>query len=192
MVAVAVAAPPALVGAGGVVGHLVGTSLSEATQTFYAGDVAPGLLVQTAVLPALLGGVGYALLFNVAAQGTLRRLLAPRHAVVATVAVAASYRVIDLPSVVRRPTAGTVVAFLTLTGLAVALGFTYGLAYRVATGTPPREAVDARYLPLVAAGLVGFVGVLQEFAGTADAIHWTTWVGVIGVAAVGYERNRSP
>ncbi len=188
-VVLAVLAPPVLVAAVVLAGDAAGVTARAMTQSSYGAAVGVPFFVRTAVVPAVLAGVGLALLFHGAVQGTLRELVAPDHAAALTALVAALFFLFDAPSV-RDP--ATLFVLLLGGATLVAVGYGLGLAYRGATRGSVRAAFEGRGGVAVAAvATLGVVTLLTGIDGLPDAVHLCLRVAVVGVGAHAYERTRS-
>lgn len=187
----AVVVPALLVGTVTLLGHtLVDLPLAEVVRKSYGASVSLGFLVRVAALPVTLGALGYALVFHGAVQTTLRERVGPAYAVGLTTAVAGVYRAFDPPRLASLD-AGSTAAFLVMVVVAVAVGFTLGLAVRAAATGSVRGTVERRYLPVVALGCLGLVGVATELTSLEAVVRWGLWVAAVGVGAYGYERAQS-
>ena len=188
-VALATLAPPALVAAVVLAGDATGVTARAMTQSSYGAVIPLGFLVQTAVVPAVLAGVGTALLFHGAVQGTLRERVDPDHAAALTTLAAALFFLFG-PVSVRDP----VTLFLALFGGATlaAVGYGLGLAYAGATTGSVRGAFEGRDGVVVATvAVLGVLLLLSGVHGFPDAVHLCLRVAVVGVGAHAYERTRS-
>lgn len=188
-VALAAFAPPALVAGAVLAGDAAGVTARSMTQSSYGVSVSPFFLARVVVVPAVLAGVGLALLFHGAVQGTLRELVAPDHAAALTALAAALYYLFDAPSV-RDP--ATLIVFLLGSAVLVSVGYAAGLLYRDAVGGSVRDAFDdPGAVPVAAVAALGALALLGNVDGLSDAVHLCLRVAVVGVAAHAYERTRS-
>ena len=182
-------APPVLVAAVVLTSDATGVTAQAMTQSSYGAVVPLGFLVQTTVAPAVLAGVGTALLFHGAVQGTLRGLVAPDHAAALTTLVAALFFLFG-PVSVRDP----VTLFLALFGGATlaAVGYGAGLAYAGATTGSVHRAFEGRGEVVVATvAVLGVLLLLSGVDGFPDAVQLCLRVAAVGVGAHAYERTRS-
>lgn len=193
-VALAVAAPVALVALVSGAANAAGVTLSELVQIRYAPSVGPAFLLRSTVGPALLEALGFGLLLFGAVQATLREAVEPDHAIVLTVLVALVFETLPFTTP-GLPSAGAVVLFVLAAVLAVAMGLSTGVLYRAVVRDGAREAVaslrEGPYLPLVGLGAVGFVLLVAGVAEYPEVVTTPMWMLVVGSGAVACERSRS-
>ncbi len=182
-------------GVGVALGHLVVTALAGTTG--FPGPFLPRLtldrVVLDAVFPALVGGVGLAVLYNGAIQEALRARLGLAGAVAAVTTISPTSSLLLLALLRRRdPLAGA--------GVDAGVGV-LAVLVAVLTALAARRAADSLSLPLtpaVAAGagalvaLAVAVGVALLRPGFVPIVAIGLALAIVaGVAAVGYERTRS-
>jgi len=190
----AVVAPLAILAAMAGVAHvLLQSTISGVTQGWYGSEVSFAFLFQMEILPALLIGIGYALLFNGAVQGTIRERFDARTAIVVATVIAGGYQWFD-PGLHLRPFA--LLHFLVLTGLIVLLGDAAGLLVRMrdANDTLREQLTEPRTVVFVLAGVVVtsmLVNVGMGATALTELLSSLAWIAVFAVAAIGYERTRS-
>jgi len=193
-VALAVVAPLAILAAMAGVAHvLLQSTVSGVTQGWYGSEVSLAFLFQMAILPALLLGIGYGLLFNGAIQGSIRERFDAHTAVVVATVIAGAYLWFD-PSLRLRPFA--LVNFLVLTGLIVLLGYAAALVVglRDDRDTLREQLTGPQTVVFVLAGvIVASIAANVAMGATelTELLSNLAWVLVVAVAAVSYERTRS-
>lgn len=169
-----------------------GTSVTRIAQLVYVPALTPGFVWGNAVVPGLLTGLGYGVLFNGAIQEHLRKRFTPREAVVALTVVAGLYRwIVDPVWTFARSNALLLVALVFIVGsgyAAVELSRMRDDQSLTAALTPTRVAVFAL------GGFMAFtlaVDVLSGATEPGDLLVAAAWFAVFAIAASLHERARS-
>ena len=177
----------------GVAHVLLQSTISGVTQGWYGSEVSVAFLVQMAILPALLTGIGYGLLFNGAVQGAIRERFDARSGIAVVAVIGGAYQLFH-PEVGSRPVS---LAFgLVLFGLVVLLGYVACLLVRFRDWTDGvREQLTHPQTMVLVLGIVTVASLLVDVAmgGTelTEVLLTGSWTAVFAVAAIGYERTRS-
>lgn len=189
--------------AGGAVLVGIGPARTDVFGSFFQPRIGPVGILRSVVVTGILGGVGYAFLYNAAIQGRLRFVTHPAHAVAAVTALFAvrAWASIEIDSLLvsrRGP--------MTSTPLAPWLGRAIGAtvvgvvaAWLVARGIATFQSRLAGTVTTVRAGaaVVGVVSIALILATAVrgySAVVVSRIVSIMAVAAVasiGYERTRS-
>jgi len=184
---------PLLVAAGYLlVVHAIGTSVAEAGSWAAIPDLSAGFLWWNAVVPGVLVGLGYGILFYGAIWSGLRETLGPREALLAVTALAGLYHWFVDPIWRLARSNGHLV---------VALVFVVGTALAVVELSRMRDAVSIRdavsptsAVALVFAAFLSFTVAVDVLSGATTAgelLTAGTWFVVFAIAAWGHERTRS-
>lgn len=184
LVGSAAAVPAALVGLTAATAALTGTSLGDVASNGYPTDPSAAVVVTFVLLTPLVVSVGYALLYQVLVQETLRASVERRLAALLTATVAAFLLFGSSGGLPFVPDRGHLLGAVLF---AIAIGVAgYG-----------NERIDRAWLrPLAAvpALTIFAVAILEAVVGIgtiADGLFLATHLAALGVAAVGYERTRS-
>jgi len=191
---VVVALGPVLVAVGlAVVVHgLLGTTVATVTSNAAIPTLTPGFLWWNVLVPGLLVGIAYAVLFQGALQEHWRGVLGPREATLAIAALAGLYHwYVDPMWRLARSNALLLVALVFVVGTAVSAVELSRLedadSFRAILAPTPLVA-------LALAGVLGFTVVVDVLSGATtlgELLLAAAWLGVFGVAAWEYERTRS-
>ncbi|WP_255150614.1 hypothetical protein [Halorarius halobius] len=184
----AVLAPALAVLAVATLANGLGSSLGAVVRLGYGEAATPAYLLRSALPAAVLGALGYGLVFHGAVLGTLRTRLPATWAAALTAAVAGAYRAVGDAT---RPDPVALAVFLLAAVTTVALGFTLGLAYRTYRERSLSAVADRRLLPVVALGAFGLVGVASELTTPDALLRWGLWVTTVAAGAYGTARAES-
>lgn len=176
----------------GIVHATTNTSVTAIAHLAYAPVVSAGFIWWNAVLPGLLIGLAYGVLFFGAIQAHLRERLEPVEAVLAVTLVAGGYHWLVDPIVVS---ARSNLLRLIPLALVVGTGFAGVALWRMRGATTLSAALSpARILAVGLAAILTFGLAVDVISGTITAgelLLAAAWFGVLGVAAAGFERTRS-
>lgn len=176
----------------GIVHVATATSLTAVAQLAYAPVVSVGFIWWNAVLPGLLIGLAYGVLFFGAVQAHLRERVDPGEAVLAVTVVAGGYHWLVDPIVVA--VRSNLLRLIPL-ALIVATGFAGVALWRMQGAATLTDALSpARVVAIGLAAVLAFGLAVDVISGTLtpdELLLAAAWFGVFAIAAVGYERTRS-
>lgn len=175
-----------------VVNVVLGQSLSDVADVGYRPALPVGFVWWNVVVPGLLGGIAYGVLFTGAIQSDLRRHVGARLTVLAIATVAGLYHwLVDPLTTLARSNLLLVAALVPLVGT----GYAVVSLAQLEDDTSLRAALTpSRVLALVLAGIMGFllaVDVLSGHLTMAELSLAAAWVAVFGLAAAARERADS-
>lgn len=171
---------------------LVDVSLSAMTQRQVAGDAALGVLLRTAVAPAMFVGLGYGLLFCGVVYERVRALVGPGDAVTIAAMLVGFFWLLPVKAVAGLPVSlGSAVELVLSLVFGVAFGMAVGVLYdHDGIGTRLTD-LSARHMAVLVVAGVGVAGVATDLTALPRTAGDLLWVAALVVALVGYERSRS-
>lgn len=193
VVSIAVLGPTLVAGGLAVVVHVpLGSSVAEAGSLAAIPDLSPGFLLRNAVVPGLLVGLGYGILFYGAIQERLRAVVGTADAVLGTTVLAGFYHwLVDPVWTLARSNLLLLVALVFVVGTALA---TVELS-RLDGDASLRTALSpTRLVALVLAGFLAFTVLVDLLSGATtpdELVLAAGWFGVLGLGAWCFERARS-